>query len=103
MAETNTLKLAGGEMQIAVDILGALYLVVVYSLAFYGFYNLINTLLFLRVRNAARRGKPVGEVREWPAVTVQLPIFNEKYTVEALLRAVTHLDYPRERLQVQVL
>lgn len=36
-------------------------------------------------------------------MTVQLPMFNEKYTVERLLRAVTHLDYPAERLQIQVL
>lgn len=90
-------------MQIAVDLLVVLYLLVVYSLAFYGFYNLVNTLLFLRVRNAVRRVKPASEIREWPPVTVQLPVFNEKYSVEALLRSVAHLDYPHERLQVQVL
>ncbi|HUF00561.1 MAG TPA: cellulose synthase family protein [Anaerolineales bacterium] len=39
----------------------------------------------------------------WTRVTVQLPIFNEKYTVERLLRAVTRLDYPADRLQIQVL
>src|SRR5215211_6243445 len=37
------------------------------------------------------------------AGNVQLPIFNEKYTVERLLRAVTRLDYPANRLQIQVL
>ena len=41
--------------------------------------------------------------KDWPRVTVQLPMFNEKYTVERLLRAVTHLDYPAECLQIQVL
>jgi len=34
---------------------------------------------------------------------VQLPIFNEKYTVERLLRAVSNLDYPAGALQIQVL
>ncbi len=36
-------------------------------------------------------------------MTVQLPIFNEVYVVERLLRSVSKLDYPRDRLQIQVL
>ena len=38
-----------------------------------------------------------------PRVTVQLPLFNERYVVERLLDEITKLDYPRELLQVQVL
>src|SRR6185436_14689674 len=40
---------------------------------------------------------------ELPVVTVQLPIFNEVYVVARLLAAVTAIDYPRERLEIQVL
>ncbi|MFQ5696175.1 MAG: cellulose synthase family protein, partial [Terriglobia bacterium] len=40
---------------------------------------------------------------DWPLVTIQLPLFNEKYVVERLVDAVAALDYPRHRLQVQVL
>jgi cellulose synthase/poly-beta-1,6-N-acetylglucosamine synthase-like glycosyltransferase len=40
---------------------------------------------------------------EWPHVTVQLPIYNELHTAERLLAAVAALDYPRERLEIQVL
>lgn len=36
-------------------------------------------------------------------VTVQLPVYNELYVVERLIDAVARLDYPRHRLQVQVL
>jgi cellulose synthase/poly-beta-1,6-N-acetylglucosamine synthase-like glycosyltransferase len=36
-------------------------------------------------------------------VTVQLPLFNEIYVVERLLKSVSELDYPRDRLQIQVL
>ena len=36
-------------------------------------------------------------------MTVQLPIFNEIYVAERLLRSVSQLDYPRDRLQIQVL
>jgi cellulose synthase/poly-beta-1,6-N-acetylglucosamine synthase-like glycosyltransferase len=38
-----------------------------------------------------------------PVVTVQLPLFNERYVAERLLAAVGALDYPRERLEIHVL
>ncbi len=39
---------------------------------------------------------------ELPYVTVQLPVFNELYVVERLIDAVCRLDYPRDRLEIQV-
>ncbi|MDX1429875.1 MAG: glycosyltransferase, partial [Rhodothermales bacterium] len=39
----------------------------------------------------------------WPAVTVQLPIFNEAYVVERLIDACAQLDYPRHCLEIQIL
>ena len=39
----------------------------------------------------------------WPTVTVQLPIYNERYVVERLIDACARLDYPADRLQIQVL
>jgi cellulose synthase/poly-beta-1,6-N-acetylglucosamine synthase-like glycosyltransferase len=38
-----------------------------------------------------------------PQVTVQLPLFNERYVAARLLKAVGALDYPRERLEIQIL
>lgn len=38
-----------------------------------------------------------------PSVTVQLPLYNEQHVVARLLQAVTALEYPRERLHIQVL
>ncbi len=38
-----------------------------------------------------------------PTVTVQLPVFNERFVVERLIDAVAALDYPADRLQIQVL
>ncbi len=40
---------------------------------------------------------------DWPVVTVQLPVFNERYVIERLLSAVAALDYPNDRLEIQVL
>ena len=40
---------------------------------------------------------------EWPRVTVQLPLYNEQNVVERVIDAIAALDYPRERLHIQVL
>lgn len=54
-----------------------------------------------------RRPRPTCASRVWngrmPPVTVQLPIYNERYVVERLIDAVCALDYPRELLEIQVL
>lgn len=42
-------------------------------------------------------------VANWPRVTIQLPIFNERYVVERLVEAISRFDYPPELLDVQVL
>lgn len=39
----------------------------------------------------------------YPVVTIQLPVFNEKYVVERLLDSVSQFDYPKERFEIQVL
>lgn len=41
--------------------------------------------------------------QEIPYVTIQLPIYNEKYVVPRLLQNIAQLDYPKDRLEIQVL
>lgn len=89
-------------MLIAAYLIEFFYLSVILGLALYGLNSLYTALLFLfHKRNSKRRA--MSSPKTWPAVTIQLPIFNEKYMVERLLRAVTNLDYPSEQLQIQVL
>ena len=40
---------------------------------------------------------------EIPSVTIQLPIFNEKYVIERLLENIVQMDYPINKLEIQVL
>ncbi len=54
-------------------------------------------------RHRRAEHQPVREFAELPRVTVQLPVFNEALMIGRLLRAVAALDYPRDRLQIQVL
>ncbi len=78
----------------------ALYAAACGCLFFYGMHAYWISGTYLRVRARANQPSPPAT---WPKVTVQLPIFNEYYVVERLLRAACALDYPRHRLEVQVL
>jgi cellulose synthase/poly-beta-1,6-N-acetylglucosamine synthase-like glycosyltransferase len=60
-------------------------------------------LVLLRRRAAPPRADAAEQAGDWPAVTVQLPVYNERHVVERLLRAIATIDYPRDRLRVQVL
>ena len=60
-------------------------------------------IIYLFLKNRRRAPQPLAHFERLPVVTVQLPIFNERYVAERLLRAVSALDYPRELLEVQVL
>lgn len=60
-------------------------------------------MIFYYFKN--RENQPVGrtDMDELPKVTVQLPVYNELYVVERLIDAVCALDYPADRLEIQVL
>lgn len=40
---------------------------------------------------------------DWPLVTIQLPVYNELYVIERLIDAVCAFDYPKEKLEIQLL
>src|SRR3954447_14914572 len=77
------------------------YLSVLGGLSAYGIHRYFIIYLFLKHRN--HPVEPLSKFEQLPKVTVQLPIFNEIYVVERLLKSVSELDYPRELLQIQVL
>jgi cellulose synthase/poly-beta-1,6-N-acetylglucosamine synthase-like glycosyltransferase len=78
------------------------YFVVLVLLASYGIHRY--TLVYLYYRNKKNRTtEPAQKFSELPRVTVQLPIFNEQFVIDRLLQAVCRLDYPREKLDIQVL
>ncbi|HTQ80806.1 MAG TPA: glycosyltransferase [Thermoanaerobaculia bacterium] len=83
------------------SVLLALYYLILAVLAFYGVHRLALVILYLRTRGN-RPAKP-ADPAEWPIVTVQLPLYNEMYVAERLIEAVCGLDYPKDRLEIQVL
>jgi cellulose synthase/poly-beta-1,6-N-acetylglucosamine synthase-like glycosyltransferase len=77
------------------------YFLVMTVLAVYGIHRY--TLVYNFYKNRKNIAGPPPEIARWPRVTVQLPIYNEKYVIERLVEAAAAFDYPRELLDVQVL
>src|SRR5882762_7557185 len=77
------------------------YFIVLTILAVYGLHRYWLVYDYYKYRKNVPGPPPA--VTEWPRVTVQLPIFNERYVIERLVEAVAKFDYPPELLDVQVL
>lgn len=60
-------------------------------------------MAYLYYRHKFKLPTPKGRLEKLPRVTIQLPIFNEKYVVERLIDSVCRIAYPRDLLEIQVL
>ncbi|HEY4046031.1 MAG TPA: glycosyltransferase [Acidobacteriaceae bacterium] len=78
------------------------YFTVMVILAFYGLHRYQLVYHYYKNRKKEVR-EPVSHYTELPRITVQLPIFNEQFVIDRLVHACCNLDYPREKLQIQVL
>jgi len=77
------------------------YFTILSILSIYGLHRYFLTYLY--VKNKQKAPKPQKYSGPLPRVTIQLPIYNERYVVERLLEAVTRVDYPRALLEIQLL
>jgi cellulose synthase/poly-beta-1,6-N-acetylglucosamine synthase-like glycosyltransferase len=79
----------------------SIYFGILAVLSFYGLHRYIMVILFSRNRKNA--AVPKRHFEELPRVTVQIPSYNEMYVIERVIDAVCAFDYPRDRLDIQVL
>ena len=91
-------------IQISVILIVVLYAA---SLIFILCYSLTQAHLLFRYLFQQKMYKaaqiPLLKFESLPRVTVQLPVYNEKYVVERLIDCIAGLDYPKDKLEVQVL
>jgi cellulose synthase/poly-beta-1,6-N-acetylglucosamine synthase-like glycosyltransferase len=80
-----------------------LYFTILFVLAVYGGYRIKQVIDFWRYRKFVPAPKGSFSEEDLPAITVQLPLFNEMYVVQRLVKAIAEIEYPREKLQIQVL
>ena len=82
-------------------ILLTFYLFLLVVLTIYAFHAYL--MVFLYRKRKTSPPLPVPPTSDWPAVTVQLPVYNEQYVIERLIRNVCEMDYPGNKLDIQVL
>jgi cellulose synthase/poly-beta-1,6-N-acetylglucosamine synthase-like glycosyltransferase len=78
------------------------YFTVMIILAIYGAHRYQLVYLYYKHRKDYNPNPP-GYFEELPRVTVQLPIFNEQFVIERLVEAICAMEYPRDRLEIQLL
>ena len=86
---------------VVVAFLQCLYILSVLGLALYGFHAFWMTWHACRNRRAAT--PQLLPLEDWPRIVIQLPIFNEQHVVSRLLKSCMRLDYPADKLQIQIL
>ena len=78
------------------------YFAVMILLSFYGIHRYTMCYHYFKFRKNYEPDPP-RHFEELPMVTVQLPIFNEQFVIDRLIETVCGMDYPREKLEIQVL
>src|SRR3954452_21921567 len=78
------------------------YFIVLLILATYGIHRYVLVYMYYKNRKN-RTSEPPNHFAELPRVTIQLPIFNEQFVIDRLVDAVCKMDYPSDKLEIQVL
>lgn len=83
----------------------ALILIIVYCFFFF-FIALFSmgqlALLITYLLNKNKENVKI-ELNILPKITIQLPIYNERFVIERLLEAISNLNYPKDKLEIQIL
>lgn len=83
------------------NVIVASYFIVLAILAIYGIHRY--QMVYLYYKHKRNLPRPQARFEKLPAVTVQLPIFNEMYVAQRLIDSVCALNYPKDLLEIQVL
>lgn len=81
--------------------LNTVYILLVVLISIFGLHALIITALYLL--HYREKYRPAKIPHPWPVVAVQLPIFNEQSVAERMIDSICALDYPGDRLVIQIL
>jgi cellulose synthase/poly-beta-1,6-N-acetylglucosamine synthase-like glycosyltransferase len=88
----------------------AIIIIIIYTIAlllifFYAIAQINLLLNYLKhKRRVKNQSKPsLSDFKELPFVTIQLPVYNEMYVMERLLTNIARIEYPKDKLEIQVL
>ncbi len=91
-----------GLLQILVDAVAYSCLLILVAIGA-GYLIVIGRFFYDQIQGAVDPHTPVPAEAELPHVLLQIPVFNEPLVTEQSLRCVTQLDWPREKLRIQLL
>ena len=82
------------------------FLLIIYLLGLtilfgFGMHGLVMLYYYYKTSKIAPDNPELPE--ELPNATIQLPIFNEMYVIERLIKSVCDIEYPKDKLEIQVL
>ncbi len=82
------------------------FLLIVYFLSLtilfgFGIHGLVMLYYYRKTQHIKMPEKTIEG--EYPLVTIQLPMYNEMYVIERLIKAVCQIEYPKDKLHIQVL
>lgn len=78
------------------------YTLILVVLFLYSFHPYLLIYYYFKFRNRKKETRD-KEMKDCPVVTIQLPIYNEKYVVNRLIKHVAALEYPRDKIEIQIL
>ena len=81
--------------------LSTLYIILLLLVATFGFHRWILVYLYYKHRKNAPRA--AATFSDLPCVTIQLPMYNELYVAQRVIASTCVIDYPKDKLQIQVL
>ena len=90
-------------MTLAETLILASYFFVLVILAVYGWHRYFMVYLYMRHKHEVPVPQAEYDHASLPVVTIQLPLYNEMYVVDRLVDSVCAIDYPREKLEIQIL
>jgi cellulose synthase/poly-beta-1,6-N-acetylglucosamine synthase-like glycosyltransferase len=91
------------ESTILETVLISAYLSVLGLLAVFGFHRSQLVFLFYKTKKNTPEPKSYFEEDDFPFITIQLPMFNERYVAERLIESISLMDYPKDKFEIQVL
>ena len=82
-------------------VLMTLYTFALVMVSLYGLHRYVIVALYYRHRKKVPA--PAGHFDDLPNVTIQLPMYNERLVAKRIIAKTCQIDYPLDRLQIQVL
>ena len=79
----------------------SVYTFILVVVSIYGFHRYL--LVYLYYRHRKKTPTPQGRFDQLPPVTIQLPMYNERNVARRIITKACQIEYPRDRLQIQVL